>query len=72
MTSLHMMFDGRLIEDNDTPQSLEMEDEDWIEVYQEPGARECMERRRVEREAGERVRQESFDRWVARGGPGQI
>lgn len=35
MTSLRFLFDGRRINDTDTPKTLEMEDDDAIEVYQE-------------------------------------
>ncbi|KAI6219196.1 Small ubiquitin-related modifier [Aphelenchoides fujianensis] len=33
--SLRFLFDGRRINDEDTPKSLGMEDDDVIEVYQE-------------------------------------
>uniref|UniRef100_A0A914WQI4 Small ubiquitin-related modifier n=1 Tax=Plectus sambesii TaxID=2011161 RepID=A0A914WQI4_9BILA len=33
--SLRFLFDGRRINDDETPKSLEMENEDVIEVYQE-------------------------------------
>ncbi|CAO4384532.1 unnamed protein product [Caenorhabditis nigoni] len=33
--SLRFLFDGRRIEDYDTPESLKMEDDDSIQVYQE-------------------------------------
>ncbi|KAI2810946.1 hypothetical protein RDWZM_002214 [Blomia tropicalis] len=35
LTSLRFLFDGRRIDDNDTPATLEMEEEDVIEVFQE-------------------------------------
>ncbi|CAO4360484.1 unnamed protein product [Caenorhabditis nigoni] len=35
VSSLRFLFDGRRINDEDTPKSLEMEDDDVIEVYQE-------------------------------------
>ncbi|KAI6220607.1 Small ubiquitin-related modifier [Aphelenchoides fujianensis] len=35
ITSLRFLFDGRRIENEDTPKSLSMEDDDVIEVYQE-------------------------------------
>lgn len=35
MTSLRFLFDGRRINDTDTPKQLEMENDDVIEVYQE-------------------------------------
>lgn len=35
VTSLRFLFDGRRINDADTPKQLEMENEDTIEVYQE-------------------------------------
>ena len=34
-TSLRFLFDGRRITDEDTPKTLNMEDDDVIEVYQE-------------------------------------
>lgn len=33
--ALRFLFDGTRIGDNDTPKTLEMEDDDTIEVYQE-------------------------------------
>uniref|UniRef100_A0A914C732 Small ubiquitin-related modifier n=1 Tax=Acrobeloides nanus TaxID=290746 RepID=A0A914C732_9BILA len=33
--SLRFLFDGRRINDEDTPKTLEMEEDDVIEVYQE-------------------------------------
>ncbi|KHN88350.1 Small ubiquitin-related modifier [Toxocara canis] len=33
--SLRFLFDGRRINDDDTPKTLEMEEDDVIEVYQE-------------------------------------
>ena len=33
--ALRFLFDGKRINDDDTPKSLEMEDGDSIEVYQE-------------------------------------
>ena len=33
--TLRFLFDGRRIQDEDTPKSLEMEEDDVIEVYQE-------------------------------------
>lgn len=35
VTSLRFLFDGKRINDTDTPKLLEMEEEDTIEVYQE-------------------------------------
>ena len=35
VTSLRFLFDGRRIDDAETPKQLEMEDGDVIEVYQE-------------------------------------
>jgi small ubiquitin-related modifier len=35
IASLRFLFDGRRINDEDTPKSLGMEDDDVIEVYQE-------------------------------------
>ncbi|RWS07041.1 hypothetical protein B4U79_03540, partial [Dinothrombium tinctorium] len=35
VTSLRFLFDGRRINDTDTPKQLEMESDDVIEVYQE-------------------------------------
>jgi len=35
VTSLRFLFDGRRINDTDTPKQLEMENDDVIEVYQE-------------------------------------
>lgn len=35
VTSLRFLFDGKRINDQDTPKQLEMEEEDTIEVYQE-------------------------------------
>lgn len=35
VTSLRFLFDGKRINDSDTPKQLEMEEEDTIEVYQE-------------------------------------
>ncbi|KAI1303046.1 Small ubiquitin-related modifier [Halotydeus destructor] len=35
VTSLRFLFDGRRINDTDTPKTLEMENDDVIEVYQE-------------------------------------
>ena len=35
ITSLRFLFDGKRINDKETPKSLEMEQEDVIEVYQE-------------------------------------
>jgi len=35
VSSLRFLFDGRRINDEDTPKSLEMEEDDVIEVYQE-------------------------------------
>ena len=35
MTSLRFLFDGRRINDDETPKQLEMEQDDVIEVYQE-------------------------------------
>lgn len=35
VSSLRFLFDGRRIDDNETPKALEMEDGDVIEVYQE-------------------------------------
>ncbi|KAL2737789.1 small ubiquitin-related modifier-like [Vespula squamosa] len=35
MTSLRFLFDGKRINDDETPKQLEMENDDVIEVYQE-------------------------------------
>lgn len=35
VNTLRFLFDGRRINDEDTPKSLEMEEDDVIEVYQE-------------------------------------
>ena len=35
VTSLRFLFDGRRINDDETPKALEMEQDDVIEVYQE-------------------------------------
>uniref|UniRef100_A0A915CXE1 Small ubiquitin-related modifier n=1 Tax=Ditylenchus dipsaci TaxID=166011 RepID=A0A915CXE1_9BILA len=35
VNALRFLFDGRRINDDDTPKSLEMEEDDTIEVYQE-------------------------------------
>ncbi|CAB3374679.1 small ubiquitin-related modifier-like [Cloeon dipterum] len=35
VTSLRFLFDGRRINDDETPKQLEMENDDVIEVYQE-------------------------------------
>lgn len=35
INSLRFLFDGRRIGDEDTPKTLEMEEDDVIEVYQE-------------------------------------
>uniref|UniRef100_A0A914DK12 Small ubiquitin-related modifier n=1 Tax=Acrobeloides nanus TaxID=290746 RepID=A0A914DK12_9BILA len=35
VNSLRFLFDGRRINDEDTPKTLEMEEDDVIEVYQE-------------------------------------
>jgi len=35
VTSLRFLFDGRRVNDDDSPKSLDMENEDVIEVYQE-------------------------------------
>ncbi|KPM05598.1 hypothetical protein NH340_JMT07628 [Sarcoptes scabiei] len=35
LPSLRFLFDGRRIDDQDTPQALEMEEDDVIEVFQE-------------------------------------
>lgn len=35
ITSLRFLFDGKRINDTDTPKLLEMEEDDTIEVYQE-------------------------------------
>merc|ERR1712109_154282 len=35
ITSLRFLFDGRRINDDETPKALEMEQDDVIEVYQE-------------------------------------
>jgi small ubiquitin-related modifier len=34
VTSLRFLFDGRRINDDETPKALEMEQDDVIEVYQ--------------------------------------
>ncbi|KAI6203784.1 hypothetical protein M3Y94_00596400 [Aphelenchoides besseyi] len=41
--SLRFLFDGRRINDEDTPKSLGMEDDDVIEVYQEQLGGNAME-----------------------------
>lgn len=41
LTSLRFLFDGRRIDDGDTPLSLEMEEEDVIEVFQEQTGGYC-------------------------------
>ncbi|CAJ0961290.1 unnamed protein product, partial [Mesorhabditis belari] len=43
VNSLRFLFDGRRINDDDTPKSLEMEEDDVIEVYAEQlgGHRKC-------------------------------
>ena len=35
VTSLRFLFDGRRVNDDETPKALEMEQDDVIEVYQE-------------------------------------
>ena len=35
LNSLRFLFDGRRINDEETPKALEMENDDTIEVYQE-------------------------------------
>ncbi len=35
MATLRFLFDGKRINDDETPKQLEMEDNDTIEVYQE-------------------------------------
>ncbi|KAL7076461.1 hypothetical protein ACQ4LE_004182 [Meloidogyne hapla] len=35
VNTLRFLFDGRRVNDDDTPKSLEMEEDDVIEVYQE-------------------------------------
>jgi len=35
ITTLRFLFDGKRINDDDTPKALEMENDDVIEVYQE-------------------------------------
>lgn len=35
VTSLRFLFDGKRINDSDTPKQLDMEEDDTIEVYQE-------------------------------------
>ena len=35
LNSLRFLFDGRRINDDETPKQLEMENDDTIEVYQE-------------------------------------
>ena len=35
VTTLRFLFDGKRINDDDTPKALEMENDDVIEVYQE-------------------------------------
>ena len=37
VSSLRFLFDGRRINDDDTPKTLEMEEDDVIEVYQVKG-----------------------------------
>lgn len=39
VTSLRFLFDGRRINDDETPKALEMEQDDVIEVYQVGGCR---------------------------------
>ena len=42
VTSLRFLFDGRRINDDETPKALEMEQDDVIEVYQEQtGGERC-------------------------------
>ena len=42
IASLRFLFDGKRINDDETPKSLEMEQDDVIEVYQEQtGGRTC-------------------------------
>ena len=44
VTSLRFLFDGRRINDDETPKALEMEQDDVIEVYQEQtGGAPCWE-----------------------------
>ena len=44
VTSLRFLFDGRRINDDETPKALEMEQDDVIEVYQEQtGGATCWE-----------------------------
>ncbi|KAK7582650.1 hypothetical protein V9T40_014095 [Parthenolecanium corni] len=42
LAGLRFLFDGRRISDEDTPKSLEMEDGDVIEVYQEQSGGKIM------------------------------
>merc|ERR1712110_894512 len=55
ITSLRFLFDGKRINDEETPKSLEMEQDDVIEVYQEQtgGAKEDEEDEGEEEEDGE-------------------
>lgn len=41
VTSLRFLFDGKRINDTDTPKQLEMEEDDTIEVYQEQQGGGC-------------------------------
>ncbi|XGW19452.1 hypothetical protein V3C99_003363 [Haemonchus contortus] len=41
VSSLRFLFDGRRINDDDTPKTLEMEEDDVIEVYQEQLGGSC-------------------------------
>ena len=41
VTSLRFLFDGRRINDDETPKALEMEQDDVIEVYQEQTGGSC-------------------------------
>uniref|UniRef100_A0A1I7YNT0 Small ubiquitin-related modifier n=1 Tax=Steinernema glaseri TaxID=37863 RepID=A0A1I7YNT0_9BILA len=41
VASLRFLFDGRRINDDDTPKTLDMEEDDVIEVYQEQVGGRC-------------------------------
>uniref|UniRef100_A0A915M7E0 Small ubiquitin-related modifier n=1 Tax=Meloidogyne javanica TaxID=6303 RepID=A0A915M7E0_MELJA len=42
VNALRFLFDGRRVNDDDTPKSLEMEEDDVIEVYQEQLGGMCL------------------------------
>ena len=48
VTSLRFLFDGRRINDDETPKALEMEQDDVIEVYQEQTGGIVVDEGRVE------------------------